>query len=281
MTTAERAFCNGHPCYCLADSYMILSLLRSVVQRFQNLIHGADGVFRYLFTCGIGAKDICAGEEVSRVNSRQIAVDDDEVGVLAHGERTGDVRKTQLTCAANADGVQRLRIAEGLRCISGGGFDGNPIKKLATGLNQFIGQLSQFSSEQVGTAVSHMKSVVDGMASLNVESLASARELGNSLKNFGVQGMNALGNSFKANSTQATDGLNSAMTSVYKSVKTQKRLENWKNLGKWLVKGFAQGITDNAEYAKAAARKLADEAYKAAEKNGKAIDMATSVKVAL
>lgn len=141
----------------------------------------------------------------------------------------------------------------------------------------------------VGTAVDNMNKVVDAAKSITGGSVDAVANLGESLKEFGKNGVKDFASAFTSESAKedikdaaakladkVADGAKSKKEDVkdafkdlaeagVSAIKTQDRYADYKAAGKYLVQGFAAGIDKNTYLATAKSKAMAEAALSAAK----------------
>ena len=165
---------------------------------------------------------------------------------------------------------------------------GDSLKKFGTSLNTFCDEMP--GKESVEPAVSNLKQIVSIVKEISSAKITSVKEFTNGLSDMGTSGVKAFVEAFTSNiaktnvKTAAENLIKKAIAGVkskknsFKSaaetvakvgasaIKTQDIYDEYSNAGKYVVEGFAAGISANTFKAKAKAKAMAEAAKTAAKK---------------
>ena len=139
-----------------------------------------------------------------------------------------------------------------------------PLKTITKNINDAAKALEKLMTTANGS-VSKFSKALSTLGNTSVDSfLKSFKGLDTKVKNVATKAMN----SFKSGVTEKNKSISSALKSVVSSCVSALRdyHKNFKSAGKYLVEGFAQGISANTYMAKAKASAMASAAYRSAKK---------------
>lgn len=162
---------------------------------------------------------------------------------------------------------------------------GEGLKDFGKAIKKFSDELKDVSTKKLTTATENISEIVDMMKKVSKLDSDGVKSFGSTMKTIGKSGIEKFlevfdgaaedakkaGKTFvskiKTGVTDSSKTLKSAFTKIVNTSKTAVRdkYQDFYDAGKYLVTGFAAGITDNAFEAAAKARAMAKAAVEAAE----------------
>jgi tape measure domain-containing protein len=155
-----------------------------------------------------------------------------------------------------------------------GNIGGDVVSKMKTLINfaknikKFCNKMDDVKASALSKSVSMMRELVDLCKSFPLTNITNASNFGATLEKLAEGGVKKFAGAFTKNSsiTDATKSVNTFVDSVIKNVKTKENKEKFSSVGKYLVEGLAEGITNNSSIITVAAQNAAKAAYEAAKK---------------